>query len=99
MFKKGNPLLDKFNLLMRRYLEAGLLERLCTDLQHRASLRSGGRNGKAAGDEFFTFFVSHLVPAFVILFVGTVLSLVVFIGELIVKCLGKSMKKIRALTG
>jgi TM2 domain-containing membrane protein YozV len=26
LFKKGNPLLDSFNILMRRYLEAGLLE-------------------------------------------------------------------------
>jgi len=42
LFKKGNPHLDRFNILMRRYLEAGLLERLWTELQHRASLRVGG---------------------------------------------------------
>jgi hypothetical protein len=34
LFKKGNPLLDRFNILMRRYLEAGLLEMLWTELQH-----------------------------------------------------------------
>jgi hypothetical protein len=60
LFKKGNPLLDRFNILMRRYLEAGLLERIWTELQHRASLRSGGRFREAAGDMYFAFSVSHL---------------------------------------
>jgi hypothetical protein len=32
LFKKGNPLLESFNILMRRYLEAGLLEMLWTQL-------------------------------------------------------------------
>jgi hypothetical protein len=93
LFKKGNPLLDRFNILMRRYLEAGLLEILWTELQHGASLRSVGRLGEAAGEMFFAFSVSHLMPAFVVLLVGTVLSSVVFIAELIVNCLGKGRRK------
>jgi len=39
LFKKGNPLLDRFNIRMRRYLEAGLPERCWREAQHRASLR------------------------------------------------------------
>jgi len=31
-FRKGNPLLGSFNILMRRYLEAGILERLWADV-------------------------------------------------------------------
>ena len=93
LFKKGNPLLGRFNILMRRYLEAGLLKRLWYELQHRASLRVGGRFGEAAGDMLFAFSVSHLMPAFVVLLVGTVLSSVVFIAELIVNCLCKHKKK------
>jgi hypothetical protein len=89
LFKKGNPLLDTFNILMRRYLEAGLLESHWTELQHRAALRGGGEYGEAAGDMFFAFSLSHLMPAFVVLLVGTVLSLVVFTAELIVSCLFK----------
>jgi hypothetical protein len=34
LFKKGDILLDRFNIIMRRYLEVGLLERLWTKLQH-----------------------------------------------------------------
>jgi hypothetical protein len=93
LFKKGNSLLDKINTLMRRYLEAGLQERVWTELQHAASLKGGGRIGEAAGGMYFPFSVSHLKPAFVVLLLGTVLSSVVFIGELIVNCLCKRRKK------
>jgi len=93
LFKKEYPLLDRFNILMRRYLEAGLLERLWTELQHRASLRGGGRYRKTAGDMYFAFSLSHLMSAFVVLIVGTILSSVVFIGELILNYLCKHRKK------
>jgi hypothetical protein len=94
LFKKGNPYLDRFNFLMRRYLEAGFPERIWTNMQHRASLTGGERLEEAAGDMFFAFSVSHLKPAFVVLLVGTVLSSVVFIVELIVNCLCKRKKKV-----
>jgi hypothetical protein len=82
---------------MRRYLEAGLQERLWTELQHAAALRGGGKLSEAAGDMFFPFSVSHLLPAFVVLLVGTVFSSVVFIGELIMNCLCKRREKFRSL--
>jgi hypothetical protein len=94
LFTKGNPLLDRINILMRLYLEAGFLERLRTELQHRASLRGGRRFREADGDIFFAFSVSHLMPAFVVLLVGSILSSAVFIGELIVKCLCRRKGKI-----
>jgi len=92
-FKKGNPLLDRFNTVMRSYLEAGLLERHWTELHHRSSLRSGGRFREAAGDMFFVFSVPHLMPAFVVLLVETVLSAVVCIVELTLNCLCKRKEK------
>jgi hypothetical protein len=92
LFKKGNPLLDKFNIIMRRYLEAGMVVMLWTEMKHRASLNGAGGIGEAAGDIFFSFSFSHLKPEFVVLLVGTVLSAVVFIGELIVNCLDKRLK-------
>jgi len=93
VFKKGNLLLDRFNILMYRYLEAGLMDRLWAELQHRASLRGEGKFVETAGDEFFAFSISHLIPTFVVLIVGSVLSSVVFIGELIVNCLYKRRGK------
>ena len=89
LFKKGNPLLDRFNILMRRYLEAGLLELHWTKLQHRASLTGGRIFRETVSDVFFAFSVSHLMPAFLVLLVGTLLSSVAIIGELIVNWLCK----------
>ena len=93
ILRKRNPLLDRINFLMRLYLEPGFLERVTTKLNHRASLRGGGRFTEAFGDKFFRFSLSHLLPEFVVLLVGTVLSSVVFTGELIVNCLSKRKGK------
>jgi hypothetical protein len=97
LFKKGNTLLHRFNILMKCYLEPGLLERLWSKLQHRASLKGGGRFREADRGMFLTLFISHLMPTFVILTVGTILSSVVFIGELILNCLCKRRKQNRTL--
>jgi len=93
LLKKGNPLLDRFNILMRRYLEAGLLERIWAELQHRAALIGEERLRDAYVDMYFAFSLSHLLPAFVVLLVGTIFSLVVFIVEFIVNCLFRRKKK------
>ena len=99
LVKKGDLLLERFNTLMRRYLEAGFPVRVWREEQQGASLRGGGRFEEAAGDEYFAFSLSHLMPAFMVLLVGTVLSSVVFVGELIVNCLCKCRRKnkVRAL--
>jgi hypothetical protein len=80
---------------MGRYLEGGLMERTWTELQHRAALTGGVRFTEADGDKFFPFSISHLMPAFVVLLVGTVLSSAVFVGELTVNCLCKRKEKYR----
>jgi hypothetical protein len=81
LFRKGNPLLDRFNILMRRYLEAALMQLHWPEQLHRATLRGEGKLGEAA------------LPAFVVLLVGTVLSSVVFIAEVTVKCLWRVRRK------
>jgi hypothetical protein len=93
LFMKGNPLLERFNIIMRHYLKAGFQEKVWTELQNRAALRGAKNFTGAAGDRYFTFSLSHLKPAFVVLLVGTVLSSVVFIVELIVNCLCKRRRK------
>jgi len=46
----------------------------------------------------FSFFVSHLMPIFVVLLVGNIFNSVVSIAELILNCLCKDKKNlIRAL--
>jgi len=89
LFRKGNPLLESFNILIRRYLEAGLQEMCRREMWHRSSLRGGGRFQDVNGGVFFPFSVSHIMPSFVVLFVGTALSSMVFIVELTLNCLCK----------
>jgi len=75
---------------MRRYLDAGLLERFCPELQHRAPLKPELRFREVTISRFFAFYVSHLMSAFVVLLVGTFFSSVVFTAELILKSLYKA---------
>ena len=70
-------------MLMRRCLEAGLLELRWSELQHRARLRSGGKLREDSSDMFVPFAVSHLMPPFVVIVVGNIFSSAVFIVELI----------------
>jgi hypothetical protein len=91
LFKKGNPLLDRVNVLIRRCLEAGLLEMSWSDLQHQSLLRSRGKL-KEGSDMFIAFSVSHLMPAFVVLVIGNILSTAVFIVELTSNRVWKQMK-------
>ena len=70
-------------MLIRRCLEAGLLEIHWSELQHRALLKSRGKSREDTSDMFVPFAFSHLMPAFVVLVVGNIFSSVVFIVELI----------------
>jgi hypothetical protein len=92
LFRKGNPLLNRFNVLMRRYLKAGLLEKLYIEVYHRASLKGGSRLIEATGDMAFAFSLSHLMPAFTVLLVGNILSSMLLFAELILNCLCKRGK-------
>jgi hypothetical protein len=83
LFKKGNPLLDTVDVLLRRCLEAGLLVIRWSELLHRAQLKSRGKLREDSSDMFVAFAVFHMMPAFVVLGVGNILSSVMFIVELI----------------
>jgi hypothetical protein len=95
LFKKGNPLLDRFDILMKGCWEGGLLERPWTELQHRASLRNGGRF-RAVGDVFFVFSLSPLMSTFVVLLVGTIFSSVGFIAQSTPNCFWKRRKNMNS---
>jgi hypothetical protein len=80
---RTNLFLDRFNVLIRRCLEAGFLERHWSELKHWARIRSRDKLTETDNGMFVTFSVSHLTPAFVVLILGYILSSVAFITELI----------------
>jgi hypothetical protein len=86
-FPKGNLFLNAVNPLLRRYLEAGLLNRYWSHLTWGERLKSSGKLGNIDSQDFVPFSVSHLTPAFSVLLSGYVFSFILLLVELAVKLL------------
>jgi hypothetical protein len=91
---KGYPLFDKFNAVIRRCMETGLVEKYWSELNFNLSLKNVGslreRDCEACSVVYFVFSLSHLKVAFLILGFGYTLCVIVLLFEL--KC--KSHAKI-----
>ncbi|PNF28758.1 hypothetical protein B7P43_G07003 [Cryptotermes secundus] len=81
---RGSLLLDRINSVLRRYLEAGLLNRYWSHLTWGEILKSKHKFGNIGSEDFVPFSVSHLFPAFKVLLFGHVLSFILFLVELFV---------------
>ena len=89
VFNKGSPFLNGFNVLTRRSLEGGLLDRYWAQLLWVTSLRNKMRVGDGEEDLYFVFSLSHLSPAFCVLGFGYLLSSAAFLGEVFIKWISK----------
>jgi hypothetical protein len=89
LLNNGSPFLNRLNVLTRRSLEGGLLDRYWAQLLWMTSLRSKMKFGDGENDLYFVFSLSHLSPAFCVLGFGYVLSLAVFLAEIFVKWIAK----------
>jgi hypothetical protein len=85
----GSPFLNRLNILTRRSLEGGLLDRYWVQLLWITSLRSKITVGDVADDLYFVFSLSHLSPAFCVLGFGYVLSSGAFLAEIFFKWIAK----------
>jgi hypothetical protein len=92
-FNMGRPEFGKINVIIRRCIEAGLVEKYWSELNFKLKLLNVGKSKDAdcqeCGDMYFVFSLSHLRPAFLVLGFGHVLSATLFLGELILKWLSK----------
>lgn len=83
VFREGYPLLESFNTIITRLVEAGLSNKFLEDVMDM--LRS--KNDSLAFDTSFDYTpmsASHLHSPFVLLFLGFASSFVIFLGELII---------------
>ena len=87
---KGNPLVNQFNTILRRVLEAGIACRYWEQLNHETLLRSRTKSEEDGSITYFVFKLSHMVPAFSVLAFRYVCSTIVCIA----KCLDKRFIKI-----
>jgi len=89
VFTKGNPLMNQFNKILRRVLEAGIVGRYWKKLKHEALLRGRTKSDEDGSSMYFVFKLSHMGPAFSVLGFGYVCSTIVLIAE----CLHKRFSK------
>lgn len=86
---KGDLLVDRFNILIQRCLEAGLGYKYWTQLNWNASVSRYGKRDQdhvsSGNDMYFAFTTNHLRVAFCILGFGSALSSIVFVAELLSK--------------
>jgi hypothetical protein len=85
---RGHPLFDKFNVIIRRCMETGLVDKYWSELNFNLSLKNvgslRGKDCETCSVMYFVFSLSHLKVAFVVLGFGYVLCVIVFVFEL--KC-------------
>jgi len=89
LLNNGSPFLNRLNVLTRRSMEGGHLDRYWAQLLWITRLRSKMRVGDGEEDLYFVFSLSHLSPAFCVLGFGYVLSLAAFLAEIFVKWIAK----------
>jgi hypothetical protein len=93
---KGHPLLDLFNTVIRRCIEAGLVLKYWSDLIfyiHLQNMDKFKETGcEVCSDMYFVFSLSHLKVAFLVLVFGFIFSVIAFLAELLCNCHFKSRK-------
>jgi hypothetical protein len=83
---RGHPLFEKFDVIIRRCMETGLVEKYWSELNFNLSLKSLSNlrkpDDEVSSNIYFVFSLSHLKVAFLLLGFGCVLSVIVFLFEL-----------------
>lgn len=83
---RGHPLLDRFNKIIQHSFEGGLITKYWTQLTLNASLHNApnSADGSRSDSMYVAFTTSHLSVSFCALCSGSLLSFIVFLGELLV---------------
>jgi hypothetical protein len=83
----GSPLLDRFNTIIRRTREAGLVDHYWTMLKWETRVKSIGKSTRDGSvvhsDSYFALSFSHMTVGCYVLVIGYVLSAAAFVGELL----------------
>jgi hypothetical protein len=78
VIKKGSPLLDRMNIIIRRLVEGGFPTKFFKDIIQEKNMKSSLER-----DQYISMSVYHLQSAFVAMFMGMSLSVLLFFGEMI----------------
>jgi hypothetical protein len=93
---RGRPVLERFNVIIRHCFEAELGEKYWSEIHFNLTLQNKRKSEESGcqtcSDIYFVFTLTHLRVVFVVLRIGHVLSVAVFVAELICKWLSKRRK-------
>ncbi|KAJ9580364.1 hypothetical protein L9F63_003999 [Diploptera punctata] len=78
----GSPLLHIFNTHIRHCLEGGLLQVYWSKIKHDVKLKADQMDEVG---EYVVFNLTHLLPIFIVLLLGYILSAAVFLFEILIK--------------
>jgi hypothetical protein len=83
---QGHPLLDRFNLLLRRSMESGLVAKYWSQLNFKVYLQNVSKVAPCnnCSEMYFALSLFHLRIAFVVLGFGHVLSFISLLTELLI---------------
>jgi len=99
--EKRHPVVNRFNVVIRRCMEAGLVEKHWSEFNFNLQLRNAGKSKdllcKVCRDMYFAFSLSDLKVAFFVLGLGHALSVTVFIAEIF--CSGAHVHRTRRIGG
>jgi hypothetical protein len=94
---KGDPIVGHLNVLLRRIMEAGLVDKIWSEFIFGVELRNTGKTKdvhcKVCKSNFDVFSLSHLKVAFLVLGFGHALSATVFLAEILCKYVSASVTK------
>ncbi|KAJ9580368.1 hypothetical protein L9F63_004003 [Diploptera punctata] len=82
ILRKASPLLDLLNAHIRHSLEGGLLQVYWSKIKHDVKLKADQMDEVS---EYVVFNLNHLLPIFIVLLFGYILSVTVFFIELLIK--------------
>jgi hypothetical protein len=82
---RGHPLFEKFNVIIRRCMETGLVDKYWSELNFNLRLKRVSKlrtpDDEGNSNMYFVFSLSHLKVAFIVIGFGHVLSVIVFLFE------------------
>ncbi|PSN46760.1 Ionotropic receptor 583 [Blattella germanica] len=81
---KGSPLLDLFNCIIDRTVEAGIFMQFMELIDHQEKLKAGIVKGRSLADDYCDISLVHLQGVFYLLLFGHGVSLVIFAMEILI---------------
>jgi hypothetical protein len=84
IMRVGNPLLGRISAIIERVVEAGIFMQWKKSYFDKIKIQSGTVHSYSLLDDYYSFTLEHMQPAFYMLLMGFCISTVIFLLELVI---------------